>query len=284
MIEVLADSSLATFLPEVAPLLYQQEHTNSLMLGLCGMLATAKEPMAPLLIRILQDGKTVSAALQTPAHNLVLTYAEDEQLQELAKFLIEKKMAFPGVVGPAHEAETFAKTWAELSGCPQRLGMAQKIFKIENVILPEGVSGNLRPAHLDEVDLIARWTVKFASESLPPNERRSFEATRPGIEKVVQKQQAYIWEADGQPVSMAHVGRPTRNGISIQAVFTPKPWRKHGYASAVVAHLSQKMLQTGKKFCVLYTDLSNSTSNKIYQQIGYREVADSKYYVFMVRI
>jgi predicted GNAT family acetyltransferase len=38
----------------------------------------------------------------------------------------------------------------------------------------------------------------------------------------------------------------------------------------LVAELSRKMLADGCGFCVLYTDLSNPTSNAIYRRIGYR--------------
>lgn len=75
-------------------------------------------------------------------------------------------------------------------------------------------------------------------------------------------------------------GRPTKNGIDVSAVYNPTHLRKKGYASAFVAHSSQLMLNNGKSFYILYTDLSNPTSNKIYQQNGYKEVARSSQYVF----
>lgn len=34
------------------------------------------------------------------------------------------------------------------------------------------------------------------------------------------------------------------------------------------------MLEQGLSFCVLYTDLSNPTSNAIYLRIGYNPIAD----------
>ena len=76
------------------------------------------------------------------------------------------------------------------------------------------------------------------------------------------------------------VGRPTKNGISVSGVYTPKDFRKNGYASALVACTSQKMLDAGKTFCVLYTDTANPMSNKIYQQLGYKEIATSKDFIF----
>ena len=55
---------------------------------------------------------------------------------------------------------------------------------------------------------------------------------------------------------------------------TPPEFRGRGYASNLVAALTQKMLDTDRKFCFLYTDAANPTSNKIYQQIGYEFVSD----------
>jgi predicted GNAT family acetyltransferase len=56
--------------------------------------------------------------------------------------------------------------------------------------------------------------------------------------------------------------------------------RGRGYASALVASLTERLLAGGRRFCFLFTDLSNPTSNKIYQRIGYEPVADVDEYRF----
>jgi hypothetical protein len=38
------------------------------------------------------------------------------------------------------------------------------------------------------------------------------------------------------------------------------------------------MLEVGKKFCNLFTDLLNPTSNSIYQKIGFRKIGESKHF------
>ena len=40
------------------------------------------------------------------------------------------------------------------------------------------------------------------------------------------------------------------------------------------------MLDDGKAFCCLYTDLSNRTANDIYMSIGYKPVCDVDDYFF----
>ncbi|MHB8246554.1 MAG: GNAT family N-acetyltransferase [Acidimicrobiales bacterium] len=46
--------------------------------------------------------------------------------------------------------------------------------------------------------------------------------------------------------------------------------RRHGFGSAVTAAATAAALGAGADHVVLYTDLSNATSNAIYQAIGYR--------------
>ena len=42
-----------------------------------------------------------------------------------------------------------------------------------------------------------------------------------------------------------------------------------------VAALTRKLLDEGRRFCFLYTDLANPTSNKIYYALGYRPVCEN---------
>jgi hypothetical protein len=89
----------------------------------------------------------------------------------------------------------------------------------------------------------------------------------------------YLWE-DAQRVSLTGYSGPTRNGIRIGPVYMPPEFRRQGYASALVAGVSQHLLDTGRKFCFLFTDLANPTSNKIYMRIGYEPVCDMDEYNF----
>jgi predicted GNAT family acetyltransferase len=63
-------------------------------------------------------------------------------------------------------------------------------------------------------------------------------------------------------------------------VYTPPELRGRGYASALVARVTQHLLDGGRDYCFLYTDLANPTSNKIYVNVGYEYVCDSVDYAF----
>ena len=89
-----------------------------------------------------------------------------------------------------------------------------------------------------------------------------------------------VWEVDGEPVSCAGFGSETPNGVRIGPVYTPPERRRRGYGSALTAHLTQQLLDGGRTFCFLYTDLANPTSNGIYRAVGYELVCESADLVF----
>jgi predicted GNAT family acetyltransferase len=85
----------------------------------------------------------------------------------------------------------------------------------------------------------------------------------------------WLWEDGGAPVSLVGGGSRTPNGVRIGPVYTPPEQRGRGYASSLTAAVSQRLLDEGRRFCFLYTNLANPTSNRIYLTIGYRPVADA---------
>ena len=89
--------------------------------------------------------------------------------------------------------------------------------------------------------------------------------------------------APGRMVSMAIWTGLTPHGVRIGMVYTPPQFRGRGYASNCVAALTRRLLDSGRSFCFLFTDLANPTSNKIYQAIGYRHVCDFRKILFVPR-
>jgi predicted GNAT family acetyltransferase len=89
----------------------------------------------------------------------------------------------------------------------------------------------------------------------------------------------FLWD-DGGPVSMCGVSGPTPTGIRVAPVYTPPEARGRGYASNLVAAVSQAQLDGGRAACFLYTDLANPTANHVYQAIGYEPVRDVDRYAF----
>jgi hypothetical protein len=157
--------------------------------------------------------------------------------------------------------------------------MHERIYQLRTVIPPRDPGGRMRVARPTDLDLVAEWFYAFGVEA-QPHLVSSRDGARANADGWVGRGALRIWEDGGSAVSMAGASGPTPHGIRVGAVYTPPERRRRGYASALVAALSQEQLDAGKRFCFLYTDLANPTSNKIYQDIGYEPVGDVDEYNF----
>jgi predicted GNAT family acetyltransferase len=63
-------------------------------------------------------------------------------------------------------------------------------------------------------------------------------------------------------------------------VYTPPERRGVGFASNLVAAAAQQQLDGGRSFVFLFTDRANSTSNHVYEAIGFEPVSDIDRYAF----
>lgn len=269
-------ATATAFLDAAGPFLADREAEHNLLFGIAAnLVADPGFPAAPpYLAAVRHAGRVTAAALMTPPWNVVLSCTEDpDAVGALAADLDAAGIPVPGATGPVEVARTFAEAWCGPRGLLSQVAVAERIYRLERVVPPVGVTGRVRIATLADRDLLVGWVEAFLAEALArgtPEEAailvdRSFRAgTRTW----------YLWEDGGRPVSVAASAGPTPNGIRIGPVYTPPELRRHGYASAATAAASQAELDQGRRFVFLFTDLSNPTSNKIYQQIGYEPVID----------
>jgi predicted GNAT family acetyltransferase len=129
--------------------------------------------------------------------------------------------------------------------------------------------GLCRRADPAEAPLVADWYAAFWKDAQlnDPTDPREAGAS------AVREGRVFLWDHAG-PASLAAVGRTTPGGASLGPVYTPAARRRHGYATALVAAVSETLLAEGHRFCCLFTDLANPTSNAIYPRVGYRPVCD----------
>ncbi len=221
----------------------------------------------------------VAVALRTPPFKLVLSHIErNEAVECVAHDLAAQSSELPGVLAAPATARAFAEAWSNRTGQQYELGARERIFQLERVRTRGSAQGRLRPAEPRDRALLIEWLSAFGREALGETDT-SRAAT--DVDRLLTRSNRtiYLWD-DGGPVSMAGAGGATPNGIRIGPVYTPPELRGRGYATACVAELSQLQLDSGRRFCFLFTDLANPTSNHVYQVIGYEPVCDVDEYLF----
>ena len=268
------------FLERVEPFLMRREAEHCLILGLLDSLRAGEQwGTEPPLMAVSEDhGEVAAVILMTPPHNLILSWiAADSTIDAIADELSAKGVTIPGVNGSADIARKFALRWSQLSGCTFRVQMAQRIYQLSRVINQTRAAGHIREPNQSDDALMRKWRAAF---SIDAEGMDADEAEKNAALPLRNSRHLVLWEVEGTPVSMAGYSGSTPNGIRVAPVYTPPENRGKGFAGACVAALSQKLLDDGRKFCFLYTDLANPTSNHIYQTIGYEPVADATVYSF----
>jgi predicted GNAT family acetyltransferase len=274
-------SDAGQFLERVQPFLLRHEAEHCLILGLLGGLRAGEQwGSEPPLMALVEDHDEVTAVtLMTPPHNLIISWTADDDstLDAIARELHAKAMAIPGVNSSADIAQKFAQKWSELSQCSYRVQMAQRIYQLSRVTNETRAPGHLREPDRSDDASLREWRAAFSidAEGMDPVQAREAAAL-----PLPKSRQLLLWECEGTVVSMAGFAGPTPNGIRVAWVYTPPENRGKGFAGACVAALSQKLLDDGRKFCFLYTDLANPISNHVYQRIGYEPVTDATVYSF----
>jgi hypothetical protein len=270
------------FLAAATPLLLEDEARNNLILGIAGTLRDRPKYYADFRLWLVEDGaEVVGAALQTPPFNLVLAQpADDAAVAALADAVADEGIDLPGVVGSTPEVDLFADAWETRGDGTRRLRRSQRIYRLTEVRSPTHATGSPRVATVEDTELLVAWVEAFADEISVGVPSTAADAERMVEARLAGPNSGFLlWEDDG-PASLAGWGGLTPNGVRIGPVYTPPDRRSRGYGSAVTAAVSADQLAAGRRFCFLYTDLANPTSNKIYMDIGYEPVCDAIDYAF----
>ena len=269
------------FLRKTQVALEVQEAANSLMLGICGQLVHHPERFkaAPCLKTVEDRTGLILVAVMTPPHNL-LVYGHRGDLGAatgiLAQDLIADGWRVPGVMGPSEVAKVVAEAWTKATRRELEFKERQRVYELREVVSPVPERGCLRQAKETDADRVAQWWHGFNTEISGEADR---DRARLAAEQRIGAGDIYLWR-DPDPVSMAMKNRPTRNGISVSAVYTPPELRGRGYATACVGELSRMLLASGWRYCALFADLNNLSANRVYRKVGYRRACDYDEYTF----
>jgi len=281
-VRLLRPADLTAFEALAGPFLAAREAEHNLMIGICSNLKTLSYGALPPYFAVVSEGeRVVAAALRTPPFNLLISSVVlPDALPLLADDALSLYPDLPGMLAEKTVAREFVELWQARTGAAASIKTAERNLQCTRVITPRPVSGRLRQAAPADRAVLAEWLASFTQEALA----ESVDAAQAGrmadwwLE--ARERGMSIWEDDGRAVSMCGASGETPSGIRIGAVYTPPELRGRGYASACVAAVTQAQFDRGRRFCFLYTDLANPTSNKIYQAIGYEPVCDVDEYRF----
>ena len=217
----------------------------------------------------LENEKIVGLAIRTAPFGYVISPMDSEVIEPLTSKIREVDSAAKEFAGPKVVIEQIEK----LLAVPILEEEGELIYSLTELNEPTSV-GEIRVATETDFDLIYKWMVDFIKET----GIRAFDIES-AVRNNIAKGFIFLLLIDGQPVSFAGFHDPVellgKKIGRVGPVYTPKEFRKNGYASLITAHVTKKVIDQGA-IATLYTQAGNPTSNKIYQELGYVLVDENR--------
>jgi len=269
------------------PFLLAREAENNLLLSI---LNTLKENIhdiekkRPLLFSLKDSDDVKLISLRIPPHDLLISYMDNlDTIEVLVEELIKRNEKIPGVLSFKEAADKFAELWCEKNSLKPNLFRKERIYKLVEVSKDTIGKRQFSVASKTHQSIVLKWAGEMMKEAIADVTEDDIEQTTNQLRKEFEenKSKMFLLFDNNEPVSMVRKAGKTPNGNFVNFVYTPPSLRRKGYATECVAKLSKQLLEEGNKYCFLFTDLSNPTSNSIYQKIGYKPVIDENHYKFL---
>src|SRR5690606_3450207 len=261
----------------------RNEAENNLPVGVAAGIADAPESRenVELLLAADPEGGSAAAVVMTPPYRLLVGHGDDPGARmALLEDLRRRRVVPPGVVGTEPDSRDVALWWSQREGLEVRRAMRQGVYRLERVLPALRTPGLVRAATSEDAELLLSWLQAFWAE-VGMDTGTPEEFLKAALQSAYRH--LFLFEVGGHPVSMAGSGARTPRGRRVGPVYTPPEHRGKGYAEALVAEVSADLLEAGNRFCFLFTDLENPTSNAVYERIGYEMVIEAAEYDLLPR-
>jgi predicted GNAT family acetyltransferase len=239
------------------------EHT--LLLSVSDRLAGGNPVAAPLLGWWEEGGEVLAALVRTPPRPVLLSEVPEAAVAPLAGLLREH--GAPGAdAAPVPTAERLAAAWPGTAAATRR----QRLHRLAGLAPAEAPPGRGVAAQPRHREPLLAWTTAFGEEVGLPSDDPVAE-----VDARLAHGGLWVWEdAAGRPVAMAGRTAALAGMARVVSVFTPPEHRGRGYGGAVVAEVVRDALAQGVAHVLLFTDLANPVSNRLYARLGFVPVED----------
>ncbi len=269
-----AQTDIAKFMIESESFLLEHEAQNNMLLQ--AFARSLQNPATTNAVFKDQNGAIALLFNGSLIFNETRANSTVELIPVIKDFLAERPLKM--VMGPEDVARGFAREWLQTNKnlrLDHEFSMIlQKLDQVNEIRRP---LGQFRRAWLEEADLLATWFEKFWLDTGVPGEA-GLTAKEIALQMIHSKQ-LFVW-GNNRPASMVGMGGSTPKGIRVHSVYTPPDKRSKGLARATVAALSELQLSQGKEFLVLYSDATKPANAALYNQIGYKPIANHFTYFF----
>jgi ribosomal protein S18 acetylase RimI-like enzyme len=180
------------------------------------------------------------------------------------------------MIGPYHQAVTAC---AAIGRSPLSLER-DLLFGVDLAALevPDDLASGravCRPAHRDELPLLAEWRARFIVETNVEREGPDLRSRARVTKELLHADGSlFVLERESAVVSMAGFNARIAETAQVGGVYTPPELRSRGHARCAVAGALLAARASGASRGLLFTAESNRPAQRSYQALGFRPIGD----------
>ena len=228
---------------------------------------------------LFKDGRIISAAAHYWTNNII--FFAPTGAGELAAFLNRHtKRPVMGLIGP----------WNDCIAALDHLGLRDRTIDkpphqeilyelpLANLVVPKILTDGVaryRLATLADAETLIDWRINYELETIryertPELEKR----VRENMLRLIAANEWWVATVNDVPVAMTSFNARLQGMVQVGGVHTPKQHRGHGYARAAVAGSLIEARKTGDVLGILFTEITNTPAQKIYEALGFKRIGD----------
>lgn len=212
---------------------------------------------------IAQGQRIKGCAVHEHIDGLMTTQLPDGTHHLVADSIVADNLNVRKVYGPEHDSTTLARALCKNGSRTWEVTHHWDCLATHSVEWPASKpNGELRKSNGNERATIEAWAEQYEEEKPAPISVRDF------ILRKLEDGDLYIWDDRGPKMMLSVSGR-TPVCARISAAFTPREFRKLGYASSAVATLAAQLLDQGHQHTTVMVETEEQHLHRMYRRIGF---------------
>lgn len=130
----------------------------------------------------------------------------------------------------------------------------------------------MRIATQNDYEVVLKMCLEYYQEDFNGKGQQSEGELTMSAKSGIMESSIFILKVDRKPVSIARIINSEKKNVMIGGIYTNIEDRCKGYGAAIIAKMTQRILESGAEKCGLLTESKNIGSNRICEKVGYKKV------------
>jgi RimJ/RimL family protein N-acetyltransferase len=136
----------------------------------------------------------------------------------------------------------------------------------------ELAKGYFALATLDDINSVSELAYAYHLSEYKEDAFRDLENIKMGTERAIMANRFYKWQTENDITSIIQIVSEQHQLPIIGAFYTHEQHRGKGFGTSLLFSITKHLLSEGNKKCGLVSDATNLISNKLFEQVGYKNI------------